>query len=46
MQARKDTMALSVISKERDLIKTNTKTFESTRNDSNNLNSGDIEGKL
>ena len=46
MQARQDCMTLSVINKQRDQIKTNTKTFESTRNVSNNMNSGDIEGKL
>ena len=46
MQARNDCMALSVINKHRDQIKTNTKTFESTRMISNNMNSADIESKL
>lgn len=45
MHGRKDCMTLSNITKDRDQIKTNTKTFESTRMISNNNCSADIEGK-
>jgi len=42
MPNRADTMALSSINKFQDNIKTNTKKFDSTRNDSNNLMTQDI----
>ena len=46
MPNRKDLMSLSVINKEKDLMKTTTSKFVSGRSASLNLHTNDIDGKL
>lgn len=46
MAQRKDLMSLSVINKDKDLMKTTTNKFVSNRSASMNLHTNDIDGKL
>jgi hypothetical protein len=46
MPSRKDLMSLSTIDKFKDQMKTTTRKFTSTRFESTNLNTSDIEGNI